>query len=84
MNIMRIAAKYFFVMTQGRAHLISEEKVKEKGYVFNHNNNNVPSVNEGHKLLYQKCQKYARYKKVGIGQYYVIIKLQIIMPWKNE
>ena len=68
-------------MIQGKAHLNSEEKVKEKEYEFNHNNNNATSVKKGYKLLYQY---YTQYKKVGIGQYCIIIKPQKIIPWKNE
>ena len=40
-------------MIQGKAHLNSEEKVKEKEYEFNHNNNNATSVKKGYKLLSQ-------------------------------
>ena len=63
MSIVRIGAKYFFVVTQGRAHLISEEKVKEKGYVFNHNNNNVLSVNEGHNCFIKNVKNILDTKK---------------------
>ncbi len=49
----------------GKEHLIWEIKEKVKRYEINHNNNNVPSVKEGHELIYLK---HTQYKKVGIGQ----------------
>jgi co-chaperonin GroES (HSP10) len=70
-------------MIQGKAYLIGEKDGEEKGRgcEYDDNNNEIPSVKKGHKLLYQK---YTQYQKVGIGKYCIIIKPQKIIFWKNE
>lgn len=72
-------SKLVFVMIQGKAHVIGEEK--EKGLRNNYNNNNTPSLEEGHTLLYHK---YSQYKRVGIGSYCIVVQPQKIILWKNE
>jgi PPOX class probable F420-dependent enzyme len=76
-------SKLVFVMIQGKAHLIGEKGGEEKGRgcEYDDNNNEIPSVKKGHKLLYQK---YTQYQKVGIGKYCIIVKPQKIIFWKNE
>lgn len=76
-------SKLVFVMIQGRACLIGEKDVEENGKdcESDHDNNKIPSVKQGHELLYQK---YAQYQKVGIGEYCIILKPQKIIFWKNE
>lgn len=70
-------------MIQGKAYLIGEgdEDELERTSKYDHNNNNVPSVKKGHRLLYQK---YTQYQKIGIGKYCIIVKPQKIIFWKNE
>jgi PPOX class probable F420-dependent enzyme len=76
-------SKLFFVMIQGKAYLIGEGdgEEKKKSYEYNHNTNDIPSVREGHRLLYQK---YTQYKKVGIGRYCILIKPYKILLWRND
>ena len=72
-------SKLVFVMIQGKAHLIGNEK--EKGNENNdHDVNNSP-LKEIHKLLYQK---YPQYKQVGISRYCIKIQPQKIIFWKND
>lgn len=78
-------SKLVFVMIQGKAYLIGEKDVEEKGrgckYDDDEDNNKIPSLKEGHKFLYQK---YTQYQKVGIGHHCIIVKPQKIIFWKNE
>ena len=68
-----------FVMIQGKAYLLGQEKeLEDKG---NNNDVNNPSLKEIHKLLYKK---YPQYKEVGIGQYCIMIQPQKIISWKNK
>jgi PPOX class probable F420-dependent enzyme len=76
-------SKLALVMIQGKAYLIGKGDKEETGKTRenDHNNNNVPSLKKGQKLLYQK---YIQYQRVGIGKYCIIIKPQKIIFWKNE
>jgi len=76
-------SKLVFVMIQGKAYLIGEKNVEENDECCecDNNSNKIPSLKEGHKLLYQK---YNQYQKVGIGQHCIIVKPQKIIFWKSE
>jgi PPOX class probable F420-dependent enzyme len=76
-------SKLVFVMIQGKAYLIGEKDVEENGECceYDDDNNKIPSLKEGHNLLYQK---YTQYQKVGIGQHCIVVKPQKIIFWKNE
>ncbi len=74
-------SKLVFVMIQGKAYLIGEGDEEEIERTHKYNDDDVPSVKKGHRLLYQK---YTQYQKIGIGKYCIIVKPQKIIFWKSE
>jgi PPOX class probable F420-dependent enzyme len=64
--------KLYFVMIQGRASLISNEKGEQQ--------NDPLLLERAHKLL---SEKYHQYQKIGIGAYVIMIHPQKVITWKN-
>ena len=64
-----------FVMIQGKANLLKQEKEQDD------NNDNNQQLEKVHKLLYQK---YSQYKDIDIGQYCIKIHPQKVIFWSNK
>lgn len=64
--------KLYFIMIQGRAILVSNELGKGQSQCH---------LEKAHKLL---SEKYYQYRKVGIGEYVIMIYPQKVITWKNK
>jgi PPOX class probable F420-dependent enzyme len=64
--------KLCFIMIQGKASIIGGKKLDE---------NEMSLLEKAHKLL---CNKYPQYRKIGVGEYIIIIIPQKVIAWKND
>lgn len=64
--------KLYFIMIQGRALLIGNRLGQDQSQY---------QLERAHKLL---SKKYYQYRKVGIGEYVIMICPQKIITWKNQ